>query len=433
VAGLFRVSAQGSVPALVARAPRQAVTGSRLTWLADGQRLLLTAPSAEGVRMWVTSPGPGEFTELPSPAATGPVLHSQGHLVFARETLLMAQPFDSRDLAPQGEAFVIAEAVDPPRNRLAERTRPQIGDFSVSDTGVLAYVTEFSRGSPQLVWFDRSGGGRTPIGDRAEYGHIEMSPDGRRAAVSVMDPVTRNRDLWTIDLARGVRTRLTFDSADDDSPVWSPDGRRVVFRSGRSVRRGLYQKASDGTGGETELLVDGHTNTPLSWSRDGKYLLFASDARGAGLWVLPLSGGKKPVPLHETPFRETDGQFSPNGDWVAYVSNESGRDEVYVAPFLGPGGRVQISRAGGRQPRWRRDGREVFYLAPDNRLRAVTVSLSRSRIEAGTAQAVLDLSPAGAGMSYAASADGQRFLVNTVEAPPAPTIAAVINWPGSRK
>src|SRR5439155_25305529 len=216
----------------------------------------------------------------------------------------------------------------------------------------------FLGGSPQITWFDRAGHQVAPIGERADYGHVEISPDGKRAAVSAPDPASGSRDLWIFDLTRGVRTRLTFDAADDDSAVWSPDGDRIVFRSNRNGHRDLFQRASNGTGTDTELFADDHNKTPLSWSPDGRFILFTSDEGGGHLWALPLAGNKKPLPFRQTTFRETEAQFSPGSDWIAYVSNESGRNEVYVAPFPGPGARFQISMAGGSQPRWRRDGKE---------------------------------------------------------------------------
>ncbi len=225
-----------------------------------------------------------------------------------------------------------------------------------------------------------------------------------------------------------MRTRLTFDAADDDSAVWSPDGGRIVFSSRRKGRRDLFQRASDGTGTDTEFFSDDHNNTPLGWAPNGRFILLASDEGGGRLRVLPLAGARKPTLVHETSFREAEGQFSPDGDWIAYVSNESGRDEVYVAPFPGPGAKVQISMAGGGQPLWRRDGKEIFYVAPTNKLMAAAVNVRGSRVDASSAVPLLDVSPVSGGMAYAASSDGQRFLVNTADAPPAPTIAVVVNW-----
>ncbi|MGB7219599.1 MAG: protein kinase [Vicinamibacterales bacterium] len=426
--GLFKVAASGGVPVLVTKVAPSAWAGLPPTFLPGGQRVLSSAASAKGVQAYVTSLDSGTQTAISPLTVSGPVLYSQGHVIFARETVLMAQRFDPDTLTVSGEPFLVAELAEQGRLRPSGVTHARFGAFSVSETGVLAYLTEFAGGSPQLTWFNRSDRGVAPIGDRADYGHVELSPGGKSAALSVADPVKGSRDLWVLDLTRGVRSRLTFDASDEDSAVWSPDGSRIVFRSSRNRYRDLFQRASDGTGASTELFADDHNKTPVSWSPDGKFILFASDEGGGRLWVLPLAGNKKPLPLHETTFREAEGQFSPGSDWIAYVSNESGRDEVYVMPFPGPGARLQISMAGGSQPRWRRDGKEIFFLAPNNKLMAAAINIRGSKVEASAAQPLFDVSPAGTGSTYAVSADGQRFLVNTADAAPAPTITVVVNW-----
>jgi Tol biopolymer transport system component len=425
--GLFRVSASGGAPALVMKVSQLSPAGSSLTLLPGGRRVLTSVPSGRDVRASVTSLDSGEQTAISHLTASGAVWYSQGHLVFARDTTVMAQPFDVDELKLTGEPFPVADVGEQARLRPSVETHAHLGAFAVSETGVLVYVTEFSGGRPQLTWFDRAGHQVAPIGERGDYGHVELSPDGKRAALSLPDPATGSRDVWILDLTRGVRTRLTFDAADDDSAVWSPDGARLVFRSRRKGRGDLFERTSDGTGTDTEVFADDHNKAPLSWSPNGRFILFASDESGGRLWVLPLSGGRKAVPFHETPFREAEGQFSPDSDWIAYVSNESGRDEVYVAPFPGPGAKFQISMAGGSQPLWRRDGKEVFYVAPTNKLMAVAVNVRGARVEASTAQPLLDVSPASSGMAYAVSADGQRFLVNTADVPSAPTIAVVVS------
>jgi Tol biopolymer transport system component len=429
--GLFRVAASGGVPALVTKVAQLPPAWSPVTFL-PGRQVLFSVPSGRGVRASVASLDSGRQTAISRLTASGPVVYSQGHLIFARDTTVMAQSFDVDQLSLTGEPFSLADAGEQARLRSSAAMSAHLGVFATSENGVLAYLTEFSGGSPQLTWFDRAGHQVTPIGERGDYGYVRLSPDEKRAAVSMPDPTVGSRDLWILDLTRGVRTRLTFDAADDDSAVWSPDGGRIVFSSRRKGRRDLFQRASDGTGNDTEFFADDHNNTPLSWTPNGRFILLSSDEGGGRLWVLPLAGGKKPTPLHQTTFRETEGQFSPDGDWIAYVSNESGRDEVYVAPFPGPGPKFQISMVGGSQPLWRRDGKEIFYVAPANKLMAVAINLRGSRVEASTAQPLLDVSPVGGGMAYAASGDGQRFLVNTADAPPASTIAIVVNWLTSR-
>jgi eukaryotic-like serine/threonine-protein kinase len=257
-------------------------------------------------------------------------------------------------------------------------------------------------------------------------------------AVSVFDPARRARDIWLFDIARGLRTRFTFDPADEPTSVWSPDGSRVVFNARRKGSLDLYQKASSGAGDDEELLADNLEKVPLDWSSDGRFILFAVGAsQTSDLWVLPLSGDRKPFPFLQTPFDENPGRFSADGRWITYASNESGRYEVYVTPFPGPGAKWQVSTAGGDFPRWRRDSKEIFYLAnaPDYKLMAAAVNGGGSTFEVGAVRPLFDArAVANQRWMYDISPDGQRFLVNTLaeEAASAP-ITLVVNWPALLK
>jgi Tol biopolymer transport system component len=269
----------------------------------------------------------------------------------------------------------------------------------VSQTGVLAYQTGSGDVRSQLIWFDRTGNQIAALGDQADHTAVELSPDGTRAAVTVLDAARNARDIWLYDVATGLRTRFTFDPANDVSPVWSPDGSRVGFVSTRNGVFGLYVKASSGAGNE-ELLVD-QVQAPASWSRDGRSLLYferpTGPPGGSGLRVLPLSPDRKASVFLQTSFNVGVARFSPDGRWVAYQSNESGRNEVYVAPFPGPGGKWQVSTAGGTFPRWRNDGRELYYLAPDNRLMTASVNGENAAFSGwDCANPVSDASQAGA-------------------------------------
>ena len=272
------------------------------------------------------------------------VIYTQGYLLFLRETTLMAQPFDARRLVLTGDAFPIAEQIQ------TQGFFPPSGVFSASENGVLAYQTGAATANSQLVWFDRTGKQIGVLGDPAAYDDLELSPDGRQASVSIPDEAGKGRDIWLYDVARGLRTRFTFGPADELGPIWSPDGSRIVFNSRRKGHLDLYQKASSGAGTEEVLLEDNLDKYPTSWSPDGRFILYSSfgGPTGNDLFVLPLSGDRKPFPFLQTQFNEAFGQFSPDGRWVAYASNESGRNEVYVAPFPGPGGKWQVSTG------WRR-------------------------------------------------------------------------------
>jgi Tol biopolymer transport system component len=376
-------------------------------------------------------------------------MYAQGYLLFLREQTLMAQPFDVEHLELTGDATSIAERVT------IGGATGMAGGFTVSETGVLAYQTgpaEVGGNTTQLVWFDRSGKQVSVLGDQAGYLDLALAPDGGRAAVSLFERAQRTRDIWLFDIARGLRTRFTFDPGDERASIWSPDGSRVVFTSPRKGHFDLYQKASSGAGHEDELLVDGLDKYPGDWSPDGRFILFGVGATGAtsDLWVLPLFGDRKPFPFLQTPFGEVPGRFSPDGRWIAYASDESGRSEVYVAPFperggspsaaaatRSPGGKWQISTAGGSQPRWRSDGKEIFYLSPDKRLMAAAVRSQGSAFDVDVVRSLFDtraLQTINARSAYGVSPDGQRFLVNTrVEEAASAPITLVVNWPALLK
>jgi Tol biopolymer transport system component len=248
----------------------------------------------------------------------------------------------------------------------------------------------------------------------------------------IADPRTNKHGLWVIDLAGNVSTRLTFGQSGDHFPIWSPDGSRIVFASEREGPWSLYQKLASGAGTETPIYKTGATLLPTDWSRDGRFIVYAQGGvrRELQLWVLPLSGGRAPVSLPATGASEEQGSFSPDGRWIAYTSNETGGEEVYVRDFPATGAKWQISKAGGSHARWRGDGKELFYVAPDAKLMAVGVN-SAHAIEVGPTQTLFQTSiplPARA-YSYTATADGQRFLVVTPMEDPAPApVTVVLDW-----
>jgi Tol biopolymer transport system component len=281
------------------------------------------------------------------------------------------------------------------------------------------------------------------VGDKADQTELQLSPDGARAAVSVLDPARRTRDIWIYDLARnGLRTRFTFDAGEDWTSAWSPDGRTLIFSAGRPAGLDLYQKNADGSGTESKLVEGsgGPNKYVKSWSADGRFVLFnsgsAGSATGNDLWVLPLSEDRKPRALLQTRFVEVESRFSPDSRWVAYQSNESGSNEIYVMPFATNGGKWLVSTAGGVQPRWRRDGREIFYLA-GNTIMAAAVDGTGTGFQVGAVRPLFDVRRRtagylgfGPGMVYDVTADGQRFLVNVVaeEQESPPPITVITNW-----
>jgi hypothetical protein len=428
---LQKVSASGGAPtAGTVLAPGE-VAHMRPSFLSDGRHFLYRVfAGSVGGPIYVASLDSSE-RKLLFNADSQDVLYTQGHLLFLRENTLMAQPFDEHRLEVTGDAVPIAEQVQ------TTGTNPPYGVFSASKTGVLAYQAGGDAAGTQLLWFDRTGKQTSVLGDSAPSANIELSQDGKRALVSLLEQGRSTRGIWIYDIGRGLRTRFTFDTSDDRDPIWSPDGTRVVFNSNRKLHYDLYQKAASGAGGEDVLFNDNLDKIPVSWSSDGRFILYTVSGKATGfdLFVVPLAGDRKPVPFLNTKFNETSGQFSPDGRWVAYQSDESGKSEVYVAPFPGAGGKWQVSIAGGDYPRWRRDGAEIFYLASDNKLMAAAVNGKGQNFEVGVVTQLFQTrAVTRLGSHYDVSADGQRFLINTrPEQTAAAAITVVMNWAAGLK
>jgi Tol biopolymer transport system component len=422
---LKHVSAGGGVPGeLTALDPsRQDISRAWPDFLPEGRRFTYIVRPSNVIHI-------GSFDsseQKPLFEADSKALYaSPGYVFFVRAGTLLRQAFDVSRMEVTGDPVTVAEQV---------RSNLEGGgaEFSVS-ANVLTYRA-FGSWESSLTWFDRAGRRLDVLGDRAPYVNVRLSPDGERAAVSIHDSRRGTRDIWLYEVLRGLRTRFTFSSRlFEQSPVWSPDGLSVVFQS-HSPSQMLRRKNSDGTGDAEALPVLPESSGavfPDSWSADGQFLLYekADPQTGWDLWVMPMSPVAKPRPFLNTPFQEEFGQFSPDGRWVAYKSNESGRGEVYVVPFPGPGAKRQVSTTGGDHPRWRRDGKEIFYLASDDRLMAAAVSPEGSRFEVGAVETLFETSRARIGVSpYDVSADGQRFLINTAtEQINADPITVVVNW-----
>jgi Tol biopolymer transport system component len=293
-------------------------------------------------------------------------IYAAAHILFIRESALMAQPFDPDKLEFTGDAFPVVEQVKyiPGAYR---------GVFSASNNGVLVYQTGEGDADNQLVWLDRDGEELSVLGDDATFADPRISPDGQSVVVEILDARSGSWDLWTYDVARKIRTRFTFDPTNDVEPQWSPDGETIVFGSGRSGSPDLYLKPFGGSATETELLVNERSKFPTSWSWDGEYVAYTelSDSTQSDIWVVSVDGDDEPFPFIQTQFADFNARFSPDGRWVAYASSESGRTEVYVRPFPGPGRKWQISSNGGSNPTWRSDGKELFYSATSEHIVAV--------------------------------------------------------------
>jgi len=363
---------------------------------------------------------PGHRTQV-LVAASSALFAPSGHLLFVRERSLMAQPFDPKALRTTGDAFPVAENVG------LSATRILLGTFSVSDTGVLAYGTGSSP-NRQYVWFDRSGKELSRVAPVGQFSDVALSRDNLRAAVR--QDVAGNADIWILDLARGVPTRLTFDPATEWFPAWSGDDTHVAFYSARTHTGDIYQRLANGTAADELLLSSNLTKVPFDFSRDGQFLLYGetNPKTNRDLVVLPLTGDHKPIPLLTTQFNEDDGHFSPDGKWVAYISDESGKDEIYIQSFPASGAKAQISNGGGVYARWRGDGKELFYLTPDRKLMAVPIKAGATD---GLAIPLFEaqVSTSTANNTYAPSSDGQRFLINVPSGAVVTTpFTVVLNW-----
>ena len=438
---LRRVSASGGVATdlTVLNRQRGEAFHSSPIFLADGRHFLYFlggSPEVNGIYVGSLDAKPEEQKRerlLATRLSVGytPLQDSAGgRLFFMRDTTLMAQPFDVKKLQLTGEPIAVAEQLG---------TSGFHGFFSVSPSGALAYRTGAQAAGFQLTWFDRQGKAQGTFGDLRPDQGVALSADGARAAVRDTF-TTANGDLWTLDFARGVRTRLTFRQTNGSSPIWSSDGSRIAFAAGNTMDT-LYEKASSGAGDEKELYKKpGEIKFPSSWSHDGRFLLYYTTnvpQTGQDLWVLPLEGDRKPVLLLGTQFNEREGRFSPDMRWIAYTSSESGRPEVYVRPFLASGptgaptlgeGKWQVSKDGGTLAKWRADGKELIFRAPNGSPMAVDVSATGAAFQAGVPKQLFVLLP-NVG-DWDVTADGKRFLAavppgqQTNQTP----ITVVLNW-----
>jgi serine/threonine protein kinase len=422
---IYRIPDSGGEAVPVTRlAPGQA-THDHPRFLEDGRRFLYHASgSSDGGGVFV-----GDLNGAPPrrvlDAELALVHPSSRQLLFIRQGTLYSQALDSTGTVVVGNPSAMAE---------------RVVTVSASDAGLIAYRTVSDSERRQLVWLDRNGQEIGRVG-RPEYSRDaapSLSPDGRYIAQE--SDRGGDRDISLLELARGVSRPLTSDPGWDLAPEWSPDGRRLVFASTRSGVYDLYQQSTTNPEGAELLLATPQNKSPTDWSRDGRFILFRNvdPVTSHDLWALPLDGTKAPFPVVRTQFTESYGQFSPDGNWIAYQSDESGRVEIYVQPFPGPGTKVTISTSGGAQMRWSPDGKELFYVALDGRLMAVPIRRNSQGTAVAPGQPV-PLFDANVGLvvplqsghqeAWTISRDGKKFLMNTiVERASAPPITLILNW-----
>jgi serine/threonine protein kinase len=435
---LRRVSAAGGLPAELTAldAARGEIFHSLPSFLPDGKHFVyfrFGAADVQGIYAGSVDAKPAEQPRERILANRFAAVYVGGNLFFMREGTLMTQTFDAARLQLRGEPVPVAEHVG---------TTGSIGIFSVSSSGVLVYRTGTkAAGGLQVAWFDREGKPAGTFGQPSSDQGLVLSPDATRALGRDASPSARG-DIWLLDFVRGVRTQLTFRQAAGSFPVWSPDGNRIVFGSGNGLDT-LFEKAASGAGDEKELFKNaGEPKLPNSWSRDGRFILYTSalGPRGNDLWVLPLEEYHKPVLLLGTEFNEGYGSFSWDGRWIAYVSNESGRDEVYVSPFVASGpslgeGKWRVSKDGVAAtavPKWRTDDREIVFSAPNGSPMAVDVTAIGSTFQAGIPK---QLFAAPSANNWDMTADGKRFLTTlpSVQQDAETPITVVLNWQADLK
>ncbi len=349
-----------------------------------------------------------------------------GYLLYLRDKTLVAQPFDRRRYVLSGEPHTLSD-------ELLYLPGVDRAVFSVSSGEVLVTQTGKGVSISQLTWFDRSGKPAGTVGMAGSYNNLRLSPDGRSVATDQTDPDGRKIDIWVHELARGTARRLTFDPGSDQAPVWSPDGKQILFNSNRKLGIQLTLKNADGSGHDDQVTDPGTSNSVLvnawDWSRDGRYVLFK---KGNELWYLSWPQRvTKPLLLAKWTVRNA--QLSPDGRWMTYASNETGRMEIYVSPFPSGAGKWQVSSAGGEEPRWRHDGKELFYVSAEGKMMAVSVTTGAT-FEAGSPVALFQTHrrpPVTSQdvFSYDVSGDGQRFLIITkVDEANAAPLSILLNW-----
>src|SRR5215469_6828022 len=430
---IYRLPALGGPASLVVRGDDKYTLLWGPVFMPDGRHFLYQAfiPGSPSDSYFASVDGKVNHLLL---QGSGMAIYSSGFLLYVRSGRVVAQPFDPRNGQLTGSPASISKEV-------------QECLFDASQTGILVYAPATGvQAGTQLAWFDRSGKRLSPIGQPASHYDVRLSPDGRKLATSAGDP--RQSEMWVDDLDRGVRMRLTFEpETDNGTPVWSPDGRTLLFSTliGSKAGVGIFRKASNGAGGQELLLPSDRPDREAwatDWSRDGRFLLFSRGGvahnTDADIWVLPMTGERKPVQFLRSKGSAFDAQFSPDGRWVAYTSTESGSPEVYVVSFDAakvlsgasgePAGKWQISGDGGRVPRWGRDGKELFYLGVGNAIKVVEVKGKGASFDVGRSQ-ILFVAPINPFSStYDVAPDGQRFVMSASPEEEEPPLVLISNW-----
>ena len=406
--GIYSVPAAGGTPEPQTQIDQKEAKETTHRWprfLPDGRHFLYMAGThndsvrSETNAVYLAELGKGGHRRIL--LARSNVAYSAGHLLYVRDRVLLAQPFDPARLEVTGDPIPIAESV-------AMENSFFRAVFAASPNGNLVFRTGSATGGSQMTWFGRDGKEIGKAGDRGPYQQVVLSPDARRVAYSLADADSGSADIWIMDLARGVRSRLTFGPSGKYGPVWSPDGQQIVY-SISALHDDLYIRKSGG-GDEESLLRSDLDKQATDWSRDGRYLVFNQSAHSTGnwgVWLLPLAEKDKPRAFIDTDANEKDGRLSPDGRWMLYTSDESGKTEAYVAPFPGPGGKWQVSTGGASGATWTQNGKEIVYTRPDLTVTSLLVHTSAGSFDVDPPRALFRVPLAIAGD---VTQDGQRFL-----------------------
>ncbi|HEU4386297.1 MAG TPA: protein kinase [Blastocatellia bacterium] len=425
---LYRVAATGGVPTALTTLDesRGEVSHWLPQFLPDGDHFLFYAVGKQSGQSGVCV---GSLSEKRTSLVLNTdrrALYTSGYLLFVKNGALMGQAFNPSNLELAGEPFLIMEQL--------KTTAYVLPHLSVAENGTLAFQSGVMQ-PPQLVRFDRGGKQLGTVGESADYSNPSLAPNGERLAIGIRDPKTTKRDIWLFDLSRGVKSRFTFDTADDLNPVWSTDGSRIFFSSDRKGQRDIFEKKVNSAEEEQLIYSSPENKNVCDVSPDGRLLIYntnptsSNDTAKNDLWLLPLEGEQTPRPFLKTQFNEDQAAISPDGKRVAYRSDESGRDEIYVATFPQLINKWQVSVDGGAEPRWRRDGNELFFTDAGRKLMAAQVKSGTGAFV--TAVPVLlfetQLLTVPARNRFVVTGDGQQFiLVTRLEAPE--PINVVLNW-----
>ncbi|HEU5162896.1 MAG TPA: hypothetical protein VFV54_07115, partial [Thermoanaerobaculia bacterium] len=396
-------------------------------FLPDGEHFVYKSIRQEGERAIFVASTDRKKPPRKLIAADAAEIAPPRHLLFVRESTALAQEIDLGNLEMKGAAVPIVE-------NLGTNEGTGYVAITASSSGVLAYRASQAGARNRLAWFDRTGRELGAVLEPGFYFDPAISPDGKKIAYALADPGKQMvGDIWIVDAVRGTRSRLTFDPADEYAPVWAPDGSSVAYSLAGGDQRKILRKLASGAG-EPQVMLDRADVRAISdWSRDGRFFGFVSHSGTLDIGVAALEGAAwKPEVFLKTPFDEAGARFSPDGKWIAYVSAENGRAEVFLQTFPPSGGKWQISTAGGAQPVWRGDGRELFYLDLQTRLMSVKLEFQAETVEASVPETLFQAQLGGpllAWNHYDVTADGQTFLFDPPsEASSAMPITVVLGW-----